>query len=58
MNNIAEHFVTVWLGRHLKNDRAMDAYLDLPPDSNGNAWKGFPEKTARGLRFETLKAGN
>ncbi len=58
MNNIAEHFATVWLGRYLKNDRTMDAYLDLTPDSNGNSWKGFPEKTARGLRFETMKAGN
>lgn len=57
MNNIAEHFVTAWLGKYLKADPAMDAYLDLAPDSNGNSWKGFPEHTARGLRFERLKAG-
>jgi hypothetical protein len=35
----------------------MDAYLDLAPNSNGNSWKGFPEHSARGLRFERLKAG-
>jgi predicted dienelactone hydrolase len=57
MNNIAEHFVTAWLGKYLKADPTMDAYLDLTPDSNGNSWKGFPEHTARGLRFERLKAG-
>ncbi len=57
MNNIAEHFVTAWLGKYLKADPTMDAYLDLAPNSNGNSWKGFPERSARGLRFERLKAG-
>ena len=51
MNNIAEHFVTAWLGKYLKADPAMEDYL------NGTGWKGFPEHTARGLRFERLKAG-
>jgi len=57
MNNISQHFVTAWLGKYLKADPSMDAYLDLAPDSNGNSWKGFPDHTSRGLRFETLKAG-
>ena len=57
MNNIADHFVTAWLGKYLKGEAAMDAYLDLPPVSNKNSWKGFPDNSARGLRFETLKAG-
>jgi len=30
----------------------------LTPNSNGNSWKGFPDKTARGLKFERLKAGD
>jgi predicted dienelactone hydrolase len=51
LDNISEHFVTAWLGKYLKSDPAMDAYLEAGP------WKGFPEKTAKGLRFETLKAG-
>ena len=51
LDNLSQHFVTAWLGKYLKSDPKMDGYLE--PD----AWKGFPEKTARGLRFETLKAG-
>ena len=72
MNNIAQHFVTAWLDKHLKSDASMDAYLDLVPSSNDgvwsaekdgsfksdhNHWKGFAKRTAKGLRFETLKAG-
>lgn len=53
LDNLAEHFVTAWLGKYLKGDAAMDAYLDLGPDPG--TWKGFPEKTARGLRFERLQ---
>lgn len=70
MNNIAQHFVTVWLGKYLKADAAMDGYLDLVPNSNDGVWakaddgkdlpentywKGFPDRTAKGLRFEVLK---
>jgi len=72
MNNVSEHFVTAWLNKYLKSDPAMDAYLDLIPASNDGVWavnkdgtfkpehsywKGFPNRTAKGLRFETLKAG-
>ncbi|GFE66650.1 alpha/beta hydrolase family protein [Litoreibacter roseus] len=71
MNNIAQHFVTAWLGRHLKDDAEMDRFLDLVPRSNDGAWSkeedgsekpdhthwtGFPKRTAKGLRFETLPA--
>ena len=49
MNNVSQHFVTAWLGRYLKGDRTMEAYLD-------GTWKGFPDHTVRGLRFETMKA--
>ena len=34
MNNIAQHFATAWMGKHLKGDGAMDAFLDLVPHSN------------------------
>lgn len=72
MNNIAQHFVTAWLDKHLKANAEMDAYLDLVPNANEsvwakeedgsdkpehNHWKGFPNRTAKGLRFERLKAG-
>ncbi|WP_255828236.1 alpha/beta hydrolase family protein [Marinomonas rhizomae] len=67
MNNVSTHFITAWLGQYLKHDDAMSGYLDLVPHSNegtwgdgeGSAnhtyWKGFPNRSASGLRFETLK---
>lgn len=72
MNNIAQHFTTAWLDRHLKGDAAKQAYLELVPNSNEsvwakekdgsvkpehNYWNGFDKRTAKGLRFEWLKAG-
>lgn len=71
MNNIAQHFVTAWLGKYLKNDSGMQAYLDLVPVSNDGVWamgddgkpkvehtywEGFPHRTAKGLRLEQLPA--
>lgn len=72
MNNVAQHFAAAWLGKYLKADPAMDSYLDLVPASDKGvwsmdaqnqpkpehtAWKGFPNRTAKGLRFERLPAG-
>lgn len=72
MNNIAQHFVTAWLDKYLKNDVSKAAYLNIVPNANdgvyaldeqGNPkpehtyWKGFPNRTAKGLRFERLAAG-
>lgn len=68
MNNISQHFVTAWLDRFLK-DMDMSEYLDLVPDANDGVWSvedgaeqpdhthwtGFQNRTAKGLRFETLK---
>lgn len=70
MNNISQHFVTAWLGDYLKGDADAGAYLDLVPDSNDGVyamadgaftadhtyWKGFPDRTAKGLRFDWLRA--
>lgn len=72
MNNIAQHFSTAWLDYHLKNDSAKFDYLDLVPDAHDGVyeladdgsfgeshsyWKGFQNRTAKGLRLEWLKAG-
>ncbi len=72
MNNISQHFVTAWLGKYLKADSGMDSFLDLVAQSNDGVWsqekdgtnkadhtywKGFPKRTAKGLRFEKLAAG-
>jgi len=72
MNNIFQHFSTVWLDRMLKNDSDKQAYLDLIPNSNDGVysvdddgefnedhtyWAGFQDRTAKGLQLEWLKAG-
>lgn len=64
MNNIAQHFITAFLGKHLKGDAAMDDYLAVvedPADGVYSAnedgsfkldhtyWKGFADRTAKGL---------
>jgi predicted dienelactone hydrolase len=70
MNNIAQHFATAFLGKHLRGDAAMDPYLDLveysrdgkwSAEANGTLksdhtfWKGFPRRNAAGLRLEFRK---
>ena len=72
MNNIAQHFVTAWLGKYLGGDAEMEGYLELVPAANDavwaidgegvvqeghNYWKGFPNRTAKGLKYEVLGAG-
>ena len=72
MNNVSQHFVTAWLDKYLKTKNSSDAYLDLIPNANDGVWsvekngtekpdhthwKGFPNRTAKGLRFEQLNAG-
>jgi predicted dienelactone hydrolase len=50
MNNILQHFVTAFLGLHLKDQAQMAGYLS-------DDWQGFAAVTARGLRFETREKG-
>jgi len=72
MNNIAQHFSTAWLDVYLKTDSEKSAFLELIPNANdgvfdvdedGNFtdahtyWAGFQNRTAKGLRFEWLHAG-
>lgn len=70
MNNIAQHFVTALLAKHLRNDASMDAYLQVvenakdgkwSAEANGTLksdhsyWKGFAMGTAVGLKLEQRK---
>lgn len=57
MNNVAQHFVTAFLGLHLKGDEAMAPYLtvesgDWREAAGDRSWLGFGERTTRGLVFE------
>ncbi len=70
MNNVAEHFATAFFGEYLKKDPAMRDYLNLTENSSDGKysvdkdgqplpdftyWKGFPNRTAVGLRLEHLR---
>ncbi|MEC7258018.1 MAG: dienelactone hydrolase [Pseudomonadota bacterium] len=72
MNNIAQHFATAFMGLHLKGDTAMGDYLELIENAEDGVvahddagketaehtqWSGFPARSAKGLRFETLDKG-
>ncbi|WP_298843265.1 alpha/beta fold hydrolase [uncultured Roseobacter sp.] len=72
MNNIAQHFATAFFDLHLRGDVSRRPYFDLIPVSDDGVtaldeealptddhtyWTGFPDRTARGLRFETLAEG-
>ena len=50
INNINQHFVTAFLGIHLKK---MDygKYLELAEDSNEKTWEGFVPRSSTGLEL-------
>ena len=64
-NNINQHFITAFLGIHLKGMDEYQSYLDLIPFSNDgtpgldppdpNYWKGFKEWTAVGLELHHIE---
>jgi predicted dienelactone hydrolase len=67
MNNIAQHFATAFLGKYLKSDAALGSYLTVVENAKDGKfsaekdggfkadhtyWKGFPARSAVGLRLE------
>lgn len=71
MNNISQHFIAAFLGKHLEQDAGKAAHLEVleyakqgkwsaNPDGSFKPdhtyWKGFPNRTAAGLRLEHLGA--
>nr|WP_315397818.1 dienelactone hydrolase family protein [uncultured Duganella sp.] len=62
INNINQHFVTAFLGIHLKG-QPLQPYLELPPLAadgtiapDPGLWKGFRKRTALGLEWRHLPA--
>lgn len=54
INNINQHFVTAFLGMHLKQlDYA--SFLDLPQEANEKPWKGFKPRSSVGLEMRHNK---
>jgi predicted dienelactone hydrolase len=50
INNINQHFVTAFLGIHLR-DANYQKYLDLPADSNAETWTGFVPRSSTGMEL-------
>lgn len=50
INNINQHFVTAFLGTHLK-DKDYGKYLDLKENSNEETWHGFIPRSSTGLEL-------
>ena len=72
MNNVMQHFATAFLDWQVKGEADMAAYLDLVPAAEDGVvdlaedgtptedhsyWRGFPARSAVGLRLEHLAAG-
>lgn len=70
MNNVAQHFVTAFLGLHVRGEAAMAAYLEVcedaadgvwsvgddgTPRADHTYWKGFQNRTAIGLSLARAK---
>jgi predicted dienelactone hydrolase len=50
INNINQHFVTAFLGIHLKK-KDLAKYLDLKENSNEKTWAGFKPRSSTGLEL-------
>ena len=54
INNINQHFVTVFLGIHLKKIESYTQYLDVVENANDENWNGFKPRTSVGLQLQHL----
>ena len=54
INNINQHFVTAFLGIHLKKMDSYMPYLDVDENSNDENWYGFKPRTSVGLQLQHL----
>jgi hypothetical protein len=51
INNINQHFVTAFLGMHLKGLADYKKYLEVPVESSAEVWTGFKPRTSIGLQL-------
>ncbi len=50
INNINQHFVTAFLGTHLKG-KDHSEFLDIPENSNEKDWPGFKPRSSTGMEL-------
>lgn len=57
LNNINQHFVTAFIGKHLKNqDNAK--FLDVQENSNEKDWTGFKPRSSTGMELLHAQPAN
>ncbi len=56
MNNINQHFVSAFLGIHLKEEKSFVKYLEGQENSNKETWPGFVPRSSTGLKLLHAKA--
>jgi len=49
LNNLNQHFVTAFLGIHLKDEQGYQRYLEIEPDAG--EWPGFKPRTSVGMEL-------
>ncbi|WP_291963449.1 alpha/beta hydrolase family protein [Maribacter sp.] len=57
MNNINQHFVTAFIGKHLKN-KDNTKFLDVQEDSNEKDWTGFKPRSSTGMELLHAQPAN
>lgn len=57
INNVNQHFVTAFLGTHLKN-QDFSKFLDIPKNSNDQDWPGFKPRSSTGMELLYAKGEN
>ncbi|WP_075350825.1 alpha/beta hydrolase family protein [Algoriphagus marinus] len=56
INNINQHFVTAFLGIHLKGKEDYKSYLYLSDEAKKKVWPGFKPRTSIGLELDYQSA--
>ncbi|MEO9480767.1 MAG: dienelactone hydrolase [Maribacter dokdonensis] len=57
MNNINQHFVTAFIGKHLKN-QDNTKFLEVQEDSNEKDWTGFKPRSSTGMELLHAQPAN
>ena len=55
INNVNQHFVTAFIGMHLKGED-YSKYLKIPENSNEKDWPGFKPRSSTGMELLFAKA--
>lgn len=57
MNNVNQHFVTAFIGKHLKN-QDNTKFLEVQEDSNEKDWTGFKPRSSTGMELLHAQPAN